>query len=244
MNKNTDLTITLSGKTLHYSIRYSKRAKFVSLSVGARSGVVAIIPHRLMGVDIPIESLLQAKARWIFRKLDHISKRNTDYSGPSFTHGERLPFVGRELFLVVHRVDQKEAQVQLVASDMVLSLPHETNDRHIKELVVGWYKWMAKSLIPERVEELNRPLQLQFHSISVRDQSSRWGSCSRKGTLSFNWRLILLPSKVMDYLIIHELAHLQEMNHSKRFWDLVGKLCPAYMESEMWLKMNGARLFW
>jgi predicted metal-dependent hydrolase len=109
---------------------------------------------------------------------------------------------------------------------------------------VAWYRHAAKKIIPERVEHLNAPLAFPVNRIVVRDQRSRWGSCSRRGTLSFNWRLLIVPSAVMDYLIFHELAHLKEMNHSIRFWRLVHQLCPTFRESERWLKRHGRMMFW
>jgi len=78
--------------------------------------------------------------------------------------------------------------------------------------------------------------------ITVRNQRSRWGSCSRRGTISLNWRLVQTPVFVRDYLVLHELAHLKEMNHSRRFWDEVARLCPGFREAERWLKQHSRLL--
>ena len=100
---------------------------------------------------------------------------------------------------------------------------------------------LAKRQLPPRVLELAALHGFDVRQVSVRNQRSRWGSCSRRGTISLNWRLIQAPDFVRDYIIFHELAHLRQMNHSARFWDEVQKLCPGCKNAERWLKQN-ARL--
>jgi predicted metal-dependent hydrolase len=92
------------------------------------------------------------------------------------------------------------------------------------------------------VVELAAPHALPVRRVTVRNQRSRWGSCSRRGTISLNWRLVQAPPFVRDYLIFHELAHLREMNHSTRFWQTVAGLCPDYQLAERWLKSHGRQL--
>jgi len=101
---------------------------------------------------------------------------------------------------------------------------------------------LAARELPLRVLELAKLHQFSVQKVTVRNQRSRWGSCSRSGTISLNWRLIQAPPFVRDYLILHELAHLREMNHSRRFWNEVAKLCPNFPEAESWLKLNAGLL--
>ena len=101
---------------------------------------------------------------------------------------------------------------------------------------------LAKGELPVRVMELAKAHGFAVARVSVRNQRSRWGSCSRRGTLSLNWRLIQAPGFVRDYIIYHELAHLRHMNHSARFWLEVERLCPGFKEAETWLKQNSALL--
>jgi len=107
-------------------------------------------------------------------------------------------------------------------------------ERHLQELAVRE--------LPPRVLELAALHGLAVQRIAIRNQRTRWGSCSRRGTISLNWRLVQVPPSVRDYLVLHELAHLREMNHSSRFWDEVARLCPAYREAERWLQRNSALL--
>jgi predicted metal-dependent hydrolase len=103
-------------------------------------------------------------------------------------------------------------------------------ERHLRRLAAGE--------LPPRVLELATLHQLPVRRVTVRNQRSRWGSCSRRGTISLNWRLVQTPPSVRDYLVLHELAHLREMNHSRRFWNEVARLCPGYRDAERWLKQH------
>jgi predicted metal-dependent hydrolase len=97
---------------------------------------------------------------------------------------------------------------------------------------------LAAQELPQRVMAFAQQHQLTVHRVTVRNQKSRWGSCSRRGTISLNWRLIQTPAFVRDYIILHELAHLRHMNHSRQFWQEVEQLCPDYRAAEQWLKAN------
>jgi predicted metal-dependent hydrolase len=109
--------------------------------------------------------------------------------------------------------------------------------------VVEEHLWrLAARELPPRVLELAALHNLPVRRITVRNQRSRWGSCSRRGTISLNWRLVQAPEHVRDYLVLHELAHLKEMNHSRRFWREVARLCPEFMEAERWLKRHSGLL--
>jgi predicted metal-dependent hydrolase len=101
---------------------------------------------------------------------------------------------------------------------------------------------LAAKELPPRVMELAGAHGIQVSRVSVRNQKSRWGSCSRRGTISLNWRLIQSPGFVRDYIILHELAHRRQMNHSDKFWQEVARLCPDYLEADRWVKQNGKLL--
>lgn len=100
----------------------------------------------------------------------------------------------------------------------------------------------AKEYLPKRAAYFQQFTGGSYNRISVRDQKTRWGSCSAKGTLSFNWRLMLAPPAIQDYVIIHELCHLTYMNHSKAFWEKVQSVCPDYRTARKWLKDHGHEL--
>lgn len=117
----------------------------------------------------------------------------------------------------------------------------EAEQKHAASLERKFRK-AAKEYIPYRVEYFHKYTGGHYTSITIRDQKSRWGSCSSHGTLSFNYRLMMAPPKILDYVVVHELCHLTHMNHSKEFWSMVESILPDYKESKKWLKEHGGEL--
>jgi hypothetical protein len=117
---------------------------------------------------------------------------------------------------------------------------HPTTD--LRTHVQHALRWLASVELPPRVVALATQFQFKIRRITVRDQKTRWGSCSARGTISLNWHLIQAPPAVVDYIILHELAHTRHMNHSQQFWDEVARICPDYAASEAWIKEHGKHL--
>lgn len=112
----------------------------------------------------------------------------------------------------------------------------------LRSIIESHFRHLASIELPQRTLELAAAHNSPVRTITIRNQRSRWGSCSRRGTISLNWRLVLVPFEVRDYIILHELMHLREMNHSRRFWALVARACPDYKSSEAWLRAHSASL--
>ena len=110
------------------------------------------------------------------------------------------------------------------------------------EIIEKRYKKNARVLFTQRVAFYHAITGGNYTSITIRDQKSRWGSCSSRGTLSFNYRLVFAPPKVLDYVVVHELCHLTHMNHSKDFWNMVAEVMPEYKQYKNWLKEHGQEL--
>ncbi len=108
--------------------------------------------------------------------------------------------------------------------------------------VERWYRHEARRLVTASVEREAARLRLEYQAIAVRDQRTRWGSCSRRGALSFNWRLAIAPRDVREYVVIHELCHLRELNHSKAFWRLLDEAMPGWQAHRLWLREHGREL--
>lgn len=120
------------------------------------------------------------------------------------------------------------------------------NPRYVDNVYVLARRWLVKKAeeyLPKRLMELAQKLGVRYKKVQVRDVRSRWGSCSSKGTISLNWRLIMAPIDVIDYVLIHELAHIVHPNHSKYFWRYVATFCPDYKLHRSWLRKNGQHLF-
>ena len=119
-----------------------------------------------------------------------------------------------------------------------MQVPHEMVDDEavLRDLFERWLRRWARQDIPLRVAALAREMQLKYTRIGIRDQRSKWGSCSMQGSISLNMRLMLVPPSVCDYVITHELAHLCQLNHSARFWRIVEQHCPDYRNRQHWLR--------
>jgi len=225
--------ITVNSQTISYIIKRSARAKHVRLEVRRQTGLTVVIPHSYKIGQLP--GLLESKERWISSSLARCSNFQSPYAEKELGSGDTVPYLGRDLKLV-KRENHSEIDSVTLEGD-TLAVSHGLFKNGVLELALEqWYRMQAAKLINERAEKQSARLGLTYNRIVIRGQKTRWGSCSHKGNLSFNWKLIMAPESVIDYVIIHELAHLKEMNHAKRFWELVAEHCPRWREHKKWLK--------
>jgi len=126
-------------------------------------------------------------------------------------------------------------------SEIIIFLS-EQNNKQPKTIFDKWLREYARKVITQRTRYLADISGFKFNKISIREQSTRWGSCSSEKNLNFNWKLILGPPEVLDYVVIHELSHTVQMNHSKAFWDVVQTAMPDYLQYRKWLRVNGDSL--
>ena len=155
----------------------------------------------------------------------------------------RMPLRGSERF-AVSMVEEKRDWIakNFLKMQAVSPKPSQKEKTPYERRLEAPYRQAAKEYIPKRVAYYAQLLDVTYATISIRDQKTRWGSCSSKGNLYFSWRLILAPPKVLDYVVVHELCHRKEMNHSPRFWALVESMIPDYKTHRKWLKENGEKL--
>jgi hypothetical protein len=229
-------TLRLGEREIPYTVRPSGRARRISLRIREAGLVEVVVPmHHVMPLP---ETVLKRHAAWIFRTFDRLRHGGGVAGEQLIGTGSRILFLGAERAIRIIREDRCRPSVTLTESEIIVFLTPESPE-DIRPLLERWIRTRAESSIPVRVRELNEQWNFPYIGITVRNQRTRWGSCSRKGALSFNWRLLMLPTEVADYLICHELAHLKYLNHSPRFWNLVGKICPTFRQSERWLRRNG-----
>lgn len=232
-------SISLDGREVAYTLRVSGRAKHLRLQVGAETGLEVIAPERFNPGEL--ESVLREKQKWILGKLDDFA-RQAENRGLFQQQGRgRVLYCGRE-YEVEARVEAGSSPgVAVVENKIVVTVP-EGPGGAVERQLEQWLRGMARVVINNRIHELNVNLNLCYNRVFIRDQKTRWGSCSHKNNLNFNWRLVMAPPRVLDYVIVHELMHLAEPNHSKKFWALVEKECPDYKSHRAWLRKNGRQL--
>ena len=225
------------GRTVSYTLKRSTRAKNVWLRIGIGTGLEVVAPEKM-----PLRELggvLEKKSSWIQRNLSRFDRTGARNARRLLKDGSTLPYLGEERPLRVLVSRGMLTAVRLISGEIVAAVP-ESGQEILTSALMEWYRKMARKVIVDKVARLANGRTVG--RITIKDQKTRWGSCSSKGNLNFNWRLIMAPPKVIDYLVVHELTHLEHPNHSKRFWNKVAKRFPDYAESEAWLKEHGRGL--
>jgi predicted metal-dependent hydrolase len=209
------------------------RARRYLLNVQPDGTARLVIPRR--GTEAEALAFLGRSEAWLRRRLEQWRSRSQ--ANRAWTDGARFRFRGEEVTL---RVEANGAGVRLLFADQVIACAQALED--YRAVVRAHLRRMAEAELPPRTRELAQQHGIAIRSVSVRAQRTRWGSCSARGTISLNWRLVQAPPFVVDYIIVHELMHRREMNHSARYWKQVENAFPDYRAAEKWLKTGGLDL--
>lgn len=215
-----------------YEIVKSSR-KTISIAVLPDGRIVLRAPQGAS--DSMLNELMVKKAEWAAGKWHEMKKRKE-------VDREKILYRGKEYPVFVVQ-DNKclKTEIKLRQDRLVISADEEQIEVIQTELE-KWLQRQAEKMITERVKYFSRYIKEPFCRIQVKNQKTRWGSCSSKGNLNFNRHIIMAPPEIMDYVIVHELCHLKNMDHSAEFWRHVGQILPEYNKSRKWLKDNGYKL--
>jgi len=210
-----------------YTVRRSARARRVRVAVDADDVVHVTLPVRAREREA---ALAVAELRpWIERRLAHVRAARERLAVPA----GHVPYLGSHLALA-----PEAGRVRAHRRGDVLHVPAEDGRPSIER----WYRRAARDEIAPRLDTAVAALGRRYQRLTIRGQRTRWGSCSTSGAMSFNWRLLLAPEPVLDYVVWHEACHLVVMDHSKRYWALLERHRPGYREPQRWLRDNGAAL--
>jgi predicted metal-dependent hydrolase len=207
----------------------SKR-KSIALVVTADAKLVVRAPFRTSSGYI--ESLVRQKIQWITEKQLAVIRSNEMHQDRRFVDGEEFLFLGEAYGL---ELEDGKFQVELKPGKLIL---HISEQDCAAICLKNWYRKRAKHILSGRVEYLSNMTGIRYKSVKITDARKRWGSCGPKDTLNFTWRLVMAPLCVADYVVIHELVHVEFRNHSKHFWTRVEALMPEYKKCRKWLKDN------
>lgn len=211
----------------------SAKARHYRLTLRRDGTAVAIIPLR--GSEREARAFVAQHADWLARARARQARRPR--GAEVWTPGTHVLWRGE---LVEIRVASEGPRPAVCLAADVFRVANL--ERDLRPTLEAHFRRLAKIELPARTWELAAVTGVAVSSVAVRDQRTRWGSCSAGGAISLNWRLVQTPYSVRDYIVYHELMHLREMNHSERFWARVAEVCPGWEEAERWLKQNGSLL--
>ena len=243
--------LQLDDATIEYTVQRSKRRKkTVQISV---SGGAVVVSAPMRTPNREIQAIVQKRSGWI---LDKLAAEAQAPPPLRLVTGDTLPYLGRELPLVVEEADVRKPSARLDGGSLLVvtprGLPEDERRDAVRTALVAWYRTQAAELLADSVARWlpvmgrsrpPRPERINCNPrVLVREQKTRWGSCSSDGTLRFSWRLAMVEPELIDSVAVHELAHLEVMNHSPAFWEVVLRAMPDARERRKRLSEAGRRL--
>ena len=223
--------ITLQGKKVDYVLKQSPRIRGIRLEIHSDSGLIVIVPKKYKLEQI--NDILEKKSGWIFRHLPGRKPLQIPLFRKEVDHGEKVRYMDKMIEVVVTKDGQKSTSAYLKDNKLFISCGPGTQGR--AKILEDWYRSQAACVFKEKADRFQTEMGLRYNRIVVRGQRKRWASASPMGNLSINWKLLMAPEAVVDYVIMHELAHFKHMDHSKKFWDFLAGFCPDWRKYRKWL---------
>ncbi|MFI5254973.1 MAG: M48 family metallopeptidase [Candidatus Limnocylindrales bacterium] len=241
MTEREYIVADVNRPALEYTLRRSERARHARLNIRSDGELVVTLPAR--APERWANELLAARWEWVEHHRGRMAAEASRLAArPALDEGRDVPLLG-----VPHRLEfaplaADRKRTRIVHDDTgspMLRLELARGDvRPAATILEGWLRSEARDAVERRVAVRARDLGVEPAGLAIRDQRSRWGSASHQGTVSFNWRLILTPAPILDYVVVHELAHLRQFGHGKRFWSLVHGLVPDAPAARRWLRSH------
>ena len=220
-----------------YTIRRSDRARHARILVGG-DGVEVVVPRRFPLRDI--EPFVDEKTPWIERTLRRMRESESEFPPARLEDGGELPYLGERLALRVREeAGRTRAHVARRGGELRVAL---APTGPLAAALEAWYLRRAREEVGARLDAAVARAGTSYSGLQIRGQRTRWASCSSSGAMSFNWRLLLAPAEILDYVVEHEVVHLEVHDHSSRFWSLLAARSPGWREHERWLRRHGHAL--
>ena len=233
MPETTNHEVELLGNPVNYDVRRSDEATEPRIDVDIRN-VTVVLPED--STENP-ESLLADNAAWVVEKKRKYDSYREQIPKRRFEPGEMFPYLGEPHKIIVEQRSSSE-----VSDDELRLAKHHVEQTSVKRALETLFRRKARKWFEKRADHYAAEMDVEYKQIEIRNQRTKWGSCSTTGTLGLNWRLMMAPPDVVDYIIVHELAHLRERNHTDAYWKLVGEYIPDYKEKAEWLNQNSTKL--
>ncbi len=225
---------TIEGDGFVAELRRTDRRKTASIKI-TEGKVVVIVPKSLPFKEI--NALVIEKQNWIKQKLA-IHEDTPKPKSKKFVTGESFSYLGKNYSLVIEPGAQSTCKIHQNNFLVSVSGLNVDNTAAIKQILSKWYQQQAEIVLLEKTENYAEIIDVRPSKITIKSFKSRWGSCSIHGNIQYNWKIIMAPEYILNYLVVHELCHILHHNHSPLFWKTVAKYHPSYKESKAWLKTN------
>jgi predicted metal-dependent hydrolase len=210
---------------------------------------IAVEPPNIITVTAPmgiseeiIVEKVRCKANWIIQKIYSYKHMNYQSLNREFVNGESFMYLGRSYSLqIMLDLRIKKPEVKLFRGKFIVTA-NDKNEEVIKKAMEEWYRGRSKVIIEQRIKYYQRFFNIIPSGVKIKEQKKRWGSCTSKNELLFNWRCIMAKSNALDYIVVHEMCHMYHKDHSKEFWGLLASIMPDYEVRKEWLKNYGVRM--
>lgn len=232
--------------TFDYQIIRRPRRKTASISVKPDGSVRILVPATLS--EQKIIELVERKSQWIQGKISHFQEIQENQREKEYVSGESFTYLGRNyrLKIIADCSGGSSSDVKLMNGRFYVHVPSNmlknTRNQYIVKQLTRWYREHAIVRFRDKTMRYARQMNVTPVSVDVKDYKSRWGGCHSDGRIYYNWKVIIAPHSIVDYVVVHELCHLVHDDHSKKFWKLLGSVLPDYAERKEWLKINGKQL--
>jgi len=223
--------IQYGNREISFKIERSNRRKTLGIYISPKADVVVRSP-RFLKVDKILE-IVKKRARWIIEKQELVRNQSHLSTVKEFVSGEAFPYLGKQYRLkVIKSASKEEKKCKLINGRFLVEINGDLNSegtkRTVKKTLINWYLERAKEKIPERVRLYARQIGEWPERVQIKNHKRRWGSCSHNGIVRLNWKIIITPVTILDYVIVHELCHLIHQHHSSQFWQKVQTIIPDY----------------
>lgn len=226
-------------KTIEFEIKYRER-RTMAIQIEPIDKILVISPKGLS--EELIKEKVKSKGSWIVKKLMELKEVEYEPFAREFVNGEAFMYLGRNYSLEIFKDNNiKRPKINLNNGKFYITTFTEDH-ANLKKAMEKWYRKEAKKIIDKRVNFYIPKIEKEPNQVKIKEQKKKWGSCTSKGNIYFNWRTIMAPSNVIDYIVVHELCHLVYPGHSKNFWGKVESLLPDYKKRRKWLQKYGIRM--
>lgn len=235
----------ISNLPFSYAIRRSQRATNTRIVV--TSGKIEVVAPAKVS-EHRIHQFVQAKQQWIVLALARIeakSRQHKSFAPAFYSHGAEIPYQGETYKLAIRATKLKRIKIEFL-DEFIAHVPEaliaKEHSEEVKEALIRWMKQQSRLYVEQLVKQHADKKQLFPQTIRIKTQKSRWGSCGIRNDININWLLIMAPPEVLEYVVVHELCHIQVRNHSTHFWALVAEHLPDYKSQRHWLRKHGSSL--